>query len=187
MRKKLATVTAHPELTVSSLWAHRVSVSSRWPKWSQPAVTSPWLSCDLAVTEMWPRRDWAVTSPSRDWAVIIGPGAVTTVVTVSSWWAHGDNFFLMGYHMCLHGNKLNDWYHVPKLTIPIGRTWWRGYLDHAFMSHCTIFPHLQSQWRAVTHCWIQPQHQMHFCWTLLITLLVREIRFNFQIDVLKKF
>ena len=36
-------------------------------------MTSPWLSCDLAVTELWPRRDWAVTSPSRDWAVIIGP------------------------------------------------------------------------------------------------------------------
>ena len=77
-------------------------VSSRWPKWSQRAVTepwpgpwlscdlavtepwpywrcrdwavtSPWLSCDLAVTELWPRPDWAVTSPSRDWAVIIGP------------------------------------------------------------------------------------------------------------------
>ena len=99
-----------------------LTVSSRWPKWSQPAmtepwpgpwlrcdlavtelwsywrcrdwaVTSPWLSCDLAVTELWPRRDWAVTTPSRDWAVIIGPGAVTTVVTVSSPWAHGDNFF----------------------------------------------------------------------------------------------
>ena len=56
MRKKLATVTAHSEPTVSS----------RWPKWSQPAVielwpsrdrrdwavTSPWLSCDLAVTEL---------------------------------------------------------------------------------------------------------------------------------------
>ena len=106
-----------------SPWAHReVTVSSRWPKWSQPAVTepwpgswlscdlavtepwsywrcrdwavtSPWLSCDLAVTELWPRRDWAVTSPSRDWAVIIGPGAVTTVVT-------GDNFFLMGIMCC---------------------------------------------------------------------------------------
>ena len=63
MRKKLATVTAHRELMVSS----------RWPKLSQPAVTEPWLSCDLAVTELWPRRDWAVTSPSRDWDVIIGP------------------------------------------------------------------------------------------------------------------
>ena len=51
-------------------------------------MTSPWRSSDLAVTELWPRRDWAVTSPSRDWAVIIWPGAVTTVVTVSSQWAH---------------------------------------------------------------------------------------------------
>ena len=91
---------------------------SRWPKWSQPAVTepwlscdlavtepwsywrcrdwavtSPWLSCDLAVTELWPRRDWAVTSTSHDWAVIIGPGAVTTVVTVSSRW----QFFSYGF------------------------------------------------------------------------------------------
>ena len=99
-----------------SPWAHReLMLSSRWQKWSQPAVTepwpgpwfscdlavtepwsywicrdwavtSPWLSCDLAVTVLWPRRDWAVTSPSRDWAVIIGPGAVTTV----SPWAHGE-------------------------------------------------------------------------------------------------
>ena len=113
-----------------SPWAHgELTVSSRWPKWAQPvvtepwpgpwlscdlavtepwsywrcrdwAVTSPWLSCDLAVTELWHRRDWAVTSPSRDWAVIIGPGAVTTVVTVSSRWAHRELtvtiFFLMG-------------------------------------------------------------------------------------------
>ena len=110
-------------LTVSSQWAHReITVCSRWPIWSQPAVTepwpgpwlswdlaatepwsywrcrdcavtSPWLNCDLAVTELWPRLDWAVTSLSRDWAMIIGPGAVTTVVTVSSRWAHGDIFF----------------------------------------------------------------------------------------------
>ena len=25
------------------------------------AVASPWLSCDLAVIELWPSRDWAVT------------------------------------------------------------------------------------------------------------------------------
>ena len=86
-----------------SPWAHgELTVSSRWPKWSQPAVTEPWpgpwlscdlavtepwsywrcrywavtepwLSCDLVVTELWPRRDWAVTSPSHDWDVIIGP------------------------------------------------------------------------------------------------------------------
>ena len=92
-------------LTVSSRWAHReLTVSSRWPKWSQPAVTEPWpgpwLSCDLvwlsrdrrdwAVTSPRPSHDWAVTLPSRDWAVIIGPGAVTTVVTVSM-------YFLMGW------------------------------------------------------------------------------------------
>ena len=83
-------------LIVSSRWAHGdLMESSRRPKWavtepwlscdlavtepwsywrcSQPAVTSPWLSCDLAVTELRPSRDWAVTSPwlspSRDhWA-----------------------------------------------------------------------------------------------------------------------
>ena len=99
-----------------------LTVSSRWPKWSlpavtetwlgpwlrcdlaviepwsywrcsQPAVTSPWLSCDLAVTELWPSL--AVTEP---WS--LGPGAVTTVVTVSSRWAHGELtvtiYFLMG-------------------------------------------------------------------------------------------
>ena len=67
-----------------------LTVSSRWPKWSQPAMTepwpgpwlscdlavtepwsywrcsqpavnSPWLSCDLTVTELWPSRDRAVT------------------------------------------------------------------------------------------------------------------------------
>ena len=100
-----------------SPWAHsELTVSSPWPKWSQPAVTKPlpgpwlscdlaviilrmpWLSCNLAVTELWPSRNWAVTSPwlscdlSYNWAVIIGPGAVTTMVTVSSRWrffSHG--------------------------------------------------------------------------------------------------
>ena len=43
MRKKLATMTAQRELTVSS-W---------WPKWSQPAVTEPW--------SPWLSHDWAVT------------------------------------------------------------------------------------------------------------------------------
>ena len=69
MRKKMATVNAHGELTVSSLWAHgEFSVSSRWPEWSQLAVTwaviELWPSRDLAVIaviELWPRRDWAVT------------------------------------------------------------------------------------------------------------------------------
>ena len=98
-----------------SPWAHsELTVSSPWPKWSQPAVTKPlpgpwlscdlaviilrmpWLSCNLAVTELWPSRNWAVTSPwlscdlSYNWAVIIGPGAVTTMVRVSSRWAHSE-------------------------------------------------------------------------------------------------
>ena len=73
--KKLATVTAHCELTVSS-W---------WPKWSQPAVTEPWPShdwaviilkmpwlscdcqnCDLAVTELWPLLAVIIGPRSRD-------------------------------------------------------------------------------------------------------------------------
>ena len=53
MRKKLATVTALGEFTVSS----------RWPKWSQPAVTEPWPEPWHAHSQLWPRRDWAVTSP----------------------------------------------------------------------------------------------------------------------------
>ena len=88
MRKKLATVTAHRELTMSS-W---------WPKWSQPAMTEPWLSSDLAMTELWSYwrcRDWAVTvrAVTSPWPLLamtkpwsLGPGAVTTVVTVSSPW-----------------------------------------------------------------------------------------------------
>ena len=108
--KKLATVTAHRELTYSSRWPKwsQPAVTEPWPgpwlscdlavteprsywRCSQPAVTSPWLSCDLAVTELWPSRDWAVTSPWLSLAVTepwsLGPGAVTTVVTVSSPWA----------------------------------------------------------------------------------------------------
>ena len=92
MRKKLATLTAHRELTVSS----------RWPKRSQPALTEPWpgpwLSCDLAVTEpwsywrcreLWSLCDWAVTSPSRDhWALEPWPPC--------SPWAHRDHLFSHG-------------------------------------------------------------------------------------------
>ena len=99
-------------LTVSSRWAHgKFTVSSRWPKLSQPALTGPWLSCDLAVTEPWLSCDLAATElwPSRDLAVTslwlslvvtepwsLGPGAVITVFTVSSRWAHGDHLFSHG-------------------------------------------------------------------------------------------
>ena len=109
MRKKLATVTAHRELTVSSPWAHRgltvtnMVTASRdwavtwavielWPSrdWAVIILKMPWLNCDLAVTELWPRRDWAVTSPSRDSAVIIGPRSRDhrghRELTVSSRW-----------------------------------------------------------------------------------------------------
>ena len=79
-----------------------LAVTEPWSCWRcrDWVVTSLWLSCDLAVAELWPRRDWAVTSPSRDWAVIIGPGAVTTVVTVSSRW----QFFLMGFQTHPYSN-----------------------------------------------------------------------------------
>ena len=120
MRKKLVTVTAHGELTVSSRWVHGeltvtkmvtasrdwavtwavielwpsrdwtvIAVIELWPRrdW---AVTSSWLSCDLAVTELWPSL--AVTEP---WS--LGPGAVTTVVTVNSRWTHGDHLFSHGH------------------------------------------------------------------------------------------
>ena len=99
-----------------SRWAHGDQNGHSQP-WLEPwpgpwlscdlAVTepwSPWLSCDLAVTELWPSRDWAVTSPWPSLAVTepwsLGPGAVTTVVTVNSPWAHCELtvtiYFLMG-------------------------------------------------------------------------------------------
>ena len=62
-----------------------------------------------------------------------------------------------------------------------GRTQRCRYLDHAFMPHCTVFPHLRAQRGAIGHHWNRAQYQMHFCATLLILLL--EIRFNFQIDM----
>ena len=54
------------------------AVIELWPR-CDLAVTELWLSCDLAVTELWPLL--TVTEP---WS--LGPGAVTTVVTVSSRW-----------------------------------------------------------------------------------------------------
>ena len=65
------------ELWPSHDWA-MIAVIELWPchDW---AVTYPWLSCDLAVTELWPSL--AVTEP---WSM--GPGTVTTMVTVSSRW-----------------------------------------------------------------------------------------------------
>ena len=128
----MATVTAHRELTVSS----------PWPKWSQPAVTEtwpgpwlscdlaanwaviilkmPWLSCDLAVTELWPHRDWAVTSPSRDWAVIIGPWSRDHCghrqLTVSSLWP-----FIFSWDKAKCSHKSKDWQDYrshKKATVP---------------------------------------------------------------------
>ena len=77
----MATMTTHRELTVTKMvtascdWAVTWAVIELGPShdWAVIVLKMPWLSCDLAVTELWPRRDWAVTSPSRDWAVIIGP------------------------------------------------------------------------------------------------------------------
>ena len=100
----------HCELTVTKMvtasrdWAMTWAVIELWPSrdWAVIILRMLWLSCDLAVTELWPSRDWAVTSPwlscdlSYDWAVTIGPGAVTTVVTVSSRWQF---FFLMGWYL----------------------------------------------------------------------------------------
>ena len=68
---------------------------SPWAHGDQNGHSQPWLSCDLAVIILkmpWLSCDLAVTSSSCDWALIIGPGTVTTVVTVSSWWeffSHG--------------------------------------------------------------------------------------------------
>ena len=95
-----------------SPWAHgEFTVSSRWPKWSQPAVPGPWLSWDLAVTEPWSpwlSCDWAVTYPwlscdlaeTELWPRIIGPrsrdhGELTVTI-----------YFLMDDHH--HRDRVKD-------------------------------------------------------------------------------
>ena len=63
--KKMATVTAHRELTATKMvtasrdWA----VIELWPSrdWALIILKMLTASCDLAVIELWPRRDWAVT------------------------------------------------------------------------------------------------------------------------------
>ena len=59
MRKKLATVTAHRELTVNSRRAHgdQNGYSQPWLPWP-----GPWLSCDLAS------HDWAVIAVIELWS-----------------------------------------------------------------------------------------------------------------------
>ena len=97
--------------TEGSGWAMSWAVIELWPScdWAVIILRMLWLSCDLAVTELWPSRDWAVTSPwlscdlSYDWAVIIGPGAVTTVVTVSSRWAHSELTVSSRWQFFSHG------------------------------------------------------------------------------------
>ena len=75
-------------------------------------------------------------------------------------------------------NKVTGW----NLNLfNIGRTRRHGYLDHAFIPHCTIFSHLRAKWGAIMHHWTQPQHQTHFHTTLPI--MVIEIQLNFQICV----
>ena len=44
-------------------------------------------------------------------------------------------------------DQLQPW----PMTLTIWRTRWHGYLGHAFMPHCTIFPHLRAQWGVITH------------------------------------
>ena len=67
--KKMATVTAHRELTVTKMitasreWAVTWAVIELWPSrdWAMIILKMLTASCDLAVIELWPRRDWAVT------------------------------------------------------------------------------------------------------------------------------
>ena len=61
MRKKLATVTAHRELTMTKMvtasldWALTWAVIELWPSrdWAVIILKMPWLSCDWAVTSPW--------------------------------------------------------------------------------------------------------------------------------------
>ena len=111
-------------VTASRDWAMTWAVIELWPSrdW---AVTSPWLSCDLAVTELWPSL--AVTEP---WS--LGPGAVTTVVTVSSTWAHGDHLFSHASHRiaCSHIHAAralsDDW---------VSLQYWRRTTQHVIIIH----------------------------------------------------
>ena len=89
MRKRLANVTAHRELTVTKIvtasrdWA----VIELWPShdWAVIILKMPWLSCDLAVTELWP-----LLAVTEQWS--LGPGAMTTVSSpwpfIFSWDVH---------------------------------------------------------------------------------------------------
>ena len=63
MRKKLATVTAHRELTVTKMvtasrdWAVTWAVIELWPSRDWAVIILP----EDAVIELWLSRDWAVT------------------------------------------------------------------------------------------------------------------------------
>ena len=82
-------------VTASRDWAVTWAMIELWPSrdWAMIILKMPWLSCDLAVTELWPSRDLAVTelwpllAVTEPWS--LGPGAVTTVLTVTI-------YFLMG-------------------------------------------------------------------------------------------
>ena len=59
--KKLTTVTAHRELTVSSSWAHRELTVTKM------VTTSRDWAVTWAVIELWPSRDWAVIILKMPW------------------------------------------------------------------------------------------------------------------------
>ena len=99
-----------------NIQAHKKKIGHRdcspWPKWSQPAVTELWPSHDWALIILkmpWLSCDLAVTSPSRDWAMIIGPGAVTTVSARWQFFSHGGLLDLC----------LGKWYVLPYLVVPL--------------------------------------------------------------------
>ena len=131
MRKKIGhrdcSRWAHGELTVTKMvtarrdWAVTWAVIELWPSrdWAVIILKMPWLSCDLAVTELWPSRDWAVTelwpllAMTEPWS--LGHRALTTVVTVSSPWAHGDHLFSHG--KLLKGTRWVTWSVIDMLNL----------------------------------------------------------------------
>ena len=179
-------------VTASRDWAMTWAVIELWPSrdWAVIILRMLWLSCDLAVIELWPSRDWAVTSPwlscdlSYHWAVIIGPGAVTTVVTVSSRWAHGDNFFLMGWY--LEAN-FHQWFmlwtvwnrpmgprvirctpsisnHLPTLRWLLLIKVHTGYVTNS--DKCFLMPSLAPSHQQPPLTWSWPYcHRSHTAWT----------------------
>ena len=100
---------------------------------------------------------------------------------------YGAMLYVPGIGICSVCHWISDrtgtWPWCKSLDIrPIGRrhmvTWLSWPCFHTSLHN---FPQMSAQRGAITHRWIQLQHQMHFYATLLIPFL--EIWFNFKINL----